>query len=149
VNVTLILDEAGRLQCAFTDPKVEWVVSADGSYEDVETKARKNRMAARPLREDERCESSVADVLGALWSRRGIDPSEPGQLVLRPRFVSRGLPAKEVDGEWVPVPLPGPYWLAEIRGMITLIKYGHYYSGQLVAMDDDLGRQDSQGTYMP
>ena len=128
----------GDLYCAFTDPAPIWLHS--GVVEDKQRKAQEGRWSSGPVR-DTVLQSTIPQVLRALWREYGIDPSKTGQIILRPRFVVNRVPSKVVDGQVVPMYEPANVWIIEVLGTpIIEREYGWLTSMVAQFRDRDLVR---------
>ena len=88
---------------------------------------------------------TIRDVLGQLW-RWGIKPTEPGQIVIRPRMVlttypSSGEPLQESPPRWV------QYWVVQASGSIVRHSRGSYYSERILFLCDE--NPDLMQSYYP
>lgn len=149
VSATVSLDRQSIL-AIYTQSKPTWVARV-GRERDPEAEAEKfdwNVHAAG----DDSLTSSVADVLRAVWRNYGIRPSEPGQIILRPRLatttvprISRGSSGVEMDATGYSL---GVAWIVEVLGIRRDVTPSFYWTGYLILVDDRSG-EPVKGLSMP
>jgi hypothetical protein len=146
VALTLAFDtESWNLLCAFTDPAARWPPSRAGLQE----------IAARgsldcqfsPAHYDS-LQATVTDILRALWDAFHVDPSKAGQIILRPRFVTREHPMRQVvdpkhpwerhsEGPIIPGFLSSSIWVVEVLGTIILRRRDTLYTSLVAQFHDE------------
>lgn len=141
VNLSLVLDRAsGDLLCAYSDPTPVWLQSPLTSDEIAERGA--SRVLA-PAKTDQ-LQSTVVDVLEALWRYYGIVPGKAGQVVIRPRWVSH--PWLKKAGAGAPADVaafePSNTWVVEVLGFHALepwstVMVTYFRDGDLYPMTSD------------
>jgi hypothetical protein len=126
-----------RVLAVFTDYREERVLQPH-EYWDTERMVAKNGWTVAPLSQAPRL--TAEGVLGIVWNGWGIDPSEVGQVVLRPRDVAVRFPEEMRDGKRVSVHSPGPYWIVQAIGVTGLERLpGQYVPDVLTLVDDTEG----------
>ena len=146
VDVNVVLDETDRrLLVAFTNPLDSWVEPAVPER-DPEKEGARSGWTVSPLG-NALVKSSVVEVLEAVSKSMGVDPSETGQIVLRPRFVANRYPAKLIEGVLVPEREPAVVWIVQVLGKY-MPDSPQYWTGILMLVDDNT-LEVYRGTYMP
>jgi len=118
VTLYLAFDEtSGDLECAFTPSAPYWARPPDINAMSVEASiaARWNTSRA----EHGNLKSAPVEVLAALWSHFGVDPSKSGQIIIRPRYVAEKEPSYDVDGKLVAQDGPANVWIVEVLGTVV------------------------------
>lgn len=147
VPISLAFDAAkNELLCAFTDPAPSWPRSRAG-LKGIESHCEDCEFS--PARHDS-LQSSVIEVLRKLWDTFHIDPTKAGQIIIRPRFVTRGRPARisgteEIVTEW----LPSNVWVIEVLGTVVVSRRPETPCTSLVAHYHDEARQIILGYPLP
>lgn len=138
VTVNLVFDaKTNELLAAFTNPRDRWVQPVYPARDPEEEAAKDGwTVASMPAAGPS---SSVVAVLETVWNRFAIDPSQVGQIVLRPRMVANEHPSVEVNGQLQPVFGPRPVWIVHVLG--TIVDRPHsdpssYWSGAIMQFDD-------------
>lgn len=137
VDVVAVVDSSGRLIAVYTLPKPVWVQPV-GAVRDPEAEARSGWWRMSPATSDE-FRLTVSDVLNVLSAKLGVEPSQPGQIVVRPRRVASLTPATVEDGVVKPMYPEGPAWIVEVLGMRVDESDTFYWSGLLGLIDDRTG----------
>jgi hypothetical protein len=117
VNLNLFFDSDGdRLLLAATNPREVWHQPGQRRAEPQELMEDRG-WSIEPLRDDERVEAAIEEVLSVVWSYFGVRTDNVGQLVIRPRRIHREYPKEEVGGEWVSVQRAAePGWFVQGEG---------------------------------
>jgi hypothetical protein len=128
----------GEILLAYTHPRDEWVVPSL-PIRDPEKEASKARWDVARA-EPQSVSTDVIEVIQAIWNDIGLDPSEAGQIVLRPRIITCGFPRDPQTKK--PLYVETPVWIVDVRG-IELMNSGEkidgvdaYFSGFLGLVDD-------------
>lgn len=128
--------ETGAILCVFTQAKVEWIARV-GTERDPEAEA--DHVGWNVGAGAGTMKMTAAEVLGSVWQAFGIRPSEPAQIVLRPRSARVRLPqVKGPDGTEVEYPSDpdGPAWVVQILGRYDEFTPNYYWTGRLILVDD-------------
>jgi len=138
VSLSLAYDVAtGNLLCAFTDPAAIWARSPKTSAQ-IEWVG-KLGCKFSPAR-FEALESTLVEVLRALWESTRVEPSKTGQIVIRPRFATCRTPSKLVGGKHVPIHAPANVWHIEMMGGV-FIDRGDWQGTTIIAKYSDTERK--------
>ncbi|MEZ5063413.1 MAG: hypothetical protein R3B81_01710 [bacterium] len=146
VAVDLFLDAAEGYVLAVQVVKPEyknWAQPQDPTeYDDLSHPEKRGFVECGPARE---LQSTIPEILQAVWWGTGIDPLESRYVVLRPRTTTRGpRPAivaasgRSGRGSW-----PRVEWVVEARGYVSRwsIDRKHYWSGMIGIVQDDDHRE--------
>jgi hypothetical protein len=126
VTLSLAFDVAtNELVCAFTEAVESWPQSTLPAV-DIASRVSDERTIT-PAHYDD-LQSTLPEVLSATWKSSGADPSQSGQIIIRPRFVASRLPAREVNGQLVPVYPPCNVWIVEVLGTVVLKHHGAFFT---------------------
>ena len=125
--------ETGNLVCAFTDAAPRWIRSRHKPI-DIEARVMSSRGDSMAAADYESLRSTPAEVLGALLDTF-FEPFTAGQIILRPRFVTRKFPARRFEGNLIPTIPPSNSWIVEVLGMKADFEYG--YATQVIQFRDD------------
>jgi hypothetical protein len=143
LTITLILRSTdGRLLAAYTNPRQDWVlVPPDSSLMMTLTELHSSKLRTAGPLQNSHLASTIPEILGYLWKRRGIDPSQTGQIVMRPREVMDQWPAypSEDGRHLIPNKLPHPYWILQVEGAVVKGVHGYNTRAVFWMSDEPLG----------
>jgi hypothetical protein len=139
IKLSIAIDESnGHLFAVFTEPRPSWVVPAmkPRSPED------EAHAAHWSVSEDgvDATARAPNQILSLIWSRYGIAPSTPGQIVMRPRRVATRFPAIRGRGKSTPLFPEGVAWIVQVLGVHVPQSPTLYWTGYLILVDDNSGR---------
>jgi hypothetical protein len=148
VQVSALVDaKDGSLLAVYTTPKSTWIAPI-GTERDPEAEADKYGWNVKAASTDS-VSLTAEGVLSAIWRALGIRPSEPGQIIMRPRHATTRVPAVDREGKKVDPPNPeGMAWVVQVLGVYREETPTFYWSGFLVLVDDRSG-EVIKGLYMP
>lgn len=134
----IIDDQTNCLVAAYTNPSDSWVppVLESPSLDEILQSHGWNMGPEIP----DSMVSTVADALSAAWKNEGLSPTQVGQLIARPRWISAQFPARFVNGEVVPIRPTERVWIIQVCGTKTshtrTSDGDQYYSGRVVQLLD-------------
>jgi hypothetical protein len=112
ISISLAFDASSHdLVCAFTDPSPVWAQGAKGRL--IESKFAEAGRVTSPAHYKS-LKSSVVAVLTEAWQNWGLDPTEQGQVVLRPRFAEFKYSQEPACNVWI----------VEALGKYIMTRYG-------------------------
>ena len=132
VIVFVLISPEGRVIAAFTEAAPIWVKSG-WTNEDITSRA-VNSWEFSSV-DSALLQSSIADVLGAIW-KQGMNPSQAGQITIRPRRFQRKIAILNESGKPVAPPEENG-WLVEVLGTNTgMSRFGTVLSMHLIVLRD-------------
>jgi hypothetical protein len=115
ISINSIVDgTTGRLVVAFNDSTGNWPAPSSEEY-DLPGMLKQAGWVMNPEIPDT-MQSTIVQVLESATQENGADPTDAGQVVVRPRRVSPRFPAKMVDGKLVPVEHTRVAWIVQVCG---------------------------------
>jgi len=132
VMVFVLISLKGRVIAAFTEAAPIWVKSF-WSNDDITSRAAES-WEFSPVDSD-LLRSSIADVLGAVWRQDGVNPTQAGQITIRPRKFHRKITIL-TNGKQVRPPIENG-WLVEVLGTNAgMNRFGTAMSIHLIVLRD-------------
>lgn len=114
-----------RLLCAFTDPSPRWARSTEPTGDIEATMGWKMYPA-----QYESLQSQVMDVIAVMWKTYSADPTNVGQLVLRPRYNKNDFRSLVLDTPQSNV------WVVEVLGKFVMERHDDVWTTLVIAWRD-------------
>lgn len=137
--INVLIDEpTGRVIAAYTDVHDGWVSSVLPSR-DIEDIVDENGWDMGAEIPDD-MQSSAIDAVREALRLEGFDPTNVGQVIARPRWITPRFPARLVDGVLEPIRSTQKVWVVQVCGTKTREVWTRegeqYYSGKVVQLID-------------